>query len=298
VRRKELDVLVKLSAIELVLDSVVGKMNLVVEVRQIVFARPVTDLVLVATRAAVAVGATAVGLLQELLVLALQVLFEDDASDLKVRVAVSETDLFLSKRRVEIRVVVDLPGAADASVEHLGRLTVSLQRVRIEEVPPFCREGESTLAVAQVDQLDELLLVEVLKGVVRKIEIVFRHDPKRSDRGQHAAVFAVKLVDSIAVNDQFAFVAARQVEVAHQPVTGVVFIAGARVVDARLVVAAIWRVVFTWITPSGIGHRFLRCLLTAVWVVREDALAVPARGGSGRLRSAGTFRRAAFRTGS
>ena len=68
VRRKELDVLVKLSAIELVLDSVVGEMNLVVEVRQIVLARPVTDLVLVATRSAVAVGATAVGLLQELLV--------------------------------------------------------------------------------------------------------------------------------------------------------------------------------------------------------------------------------------
>ena len=33
VRRKELDVLMKLSAIELVLDSVVGEMNLVVEVR-------------------------------------------------------------------------------------------------------------------------------------------------------------------------------------------------------------------------------------------------------------------------
>ena len=107
-RRKELDVLVKLSAIELVLDSVIREMNLVVEVRQIVFARPVTDLVLVAARSAVAVGATAVGLLQELLLLALQVLFEDHASDLKVRVLVSKTRLFLSKRRVEIRVVVDL----------------------------------------------------------------------------------------------------------------------------------------------------------------------------------------------
>ena len=107
-RRKELDVLVKLSAIELVLDSVVGEMNLIVEVRQIVFTRPATDLVLVATRAAVAVGATAVGLLQELLVLALQVLFKDDAPNLKVRY-VSKTGLFLSKCRVEIRVVVDLP---------------------------------------------------------------------------------------------------------------------------------------------------------------------------------------------
>ena len=51
-RRKELDVLVKLSTIELVLDSVVGEMNLIVEVGQIMFARPVTDLVLVATRSA------------------------------------------------------------------------------------------------------------------------------------------------------------------------------------------------------------------------------------------------------
>jgi hypothetical protein len=63
----------------------------------------------------------------ELLVLALQVLFEDDASDLKVRMLVSKTRLFLSKRRVEIRVVVDLPRAADAGAEHLKRLTVSLQ---------------------------------------------------------------------------------------------------------------------------------------------------------------------------
>ena len=90
-RRKKLDVLVKLSAIELILDSVVGEMNLIVEVRQIVFTRPATDLVLVATRAAVAVGATAVGLLQELLVIALQVLFKDDARISRYRVSFSKT---------------------------------------------------------------------------------------------------------------------------------------------------------------------------------------------------------------
>ena len=117
VRREQLDVLVKFPAIDLVLDAVVGEMNLVVEVRQIVLARPVADLVLVAARSAVAVGAVAVVVLQELLVLALQVLFEDDASDLEVRVLVSKTGFLLAKRRVEIRVVVDLPRAADAGVE-------------------------------------------------------------------------------------------------------------------------------------------------------------------------------------
>jgi hypothetical protein len=35
-------------------------------------------------------------------------LLEDDASDLEVRVLVSKTGFFLTKRRVEVRVVVDL----------------------------------------------------------------------------------------------------------------------------------------------------------------------------------------------
>ena len=54
VLRKQLDILMALASVDFVLDAVVGKMNLPVEVRQIVFTRPATDLVLVATRAAVA----------------------------------------------------------------------------------------------------------------------------------------------------------------------------------------------------------------------------------------------------
>ena len=84
VRREQLDVLVMFPAIDLVLDAVVGEMHLAIEVRQVVLARPVADLVLVAAGSAVAVRAVAVVVLQELLVLALQVLLEDDASDLEV----------------------------------------------------------------------------------------------------------------------------------------------------------------------------------------------------------------------
>ncbi len=76
-RREELDILMTFSAINLALDSVVGDMHLVVEVRQVVLARPVPHLVLVAAGSAVAVGVVAVVLLQEFLVLALQALFED-----------------------------------------------------------------------------------------------------------------------------------------------------------------------------------------------------------------------------
>jgi hypothetical protein len=95
VRCEEFDVLVKFPTIDLVLDAVVGKVHLVVEVRQIVLARPVTDLVLVAARPAVAVRSVAVVILEELLVLALQVLLENDASNLEFRVLVSKASFFL-----------------------------------------------------------------------------------------------------------------------------------------------------------------------------------------------------------
>ena len=67
VRREQLDVLVAFPPIHLVLDAVVGEVHLAVEVRQVVFACPLADLVLVAIRSAVAVGAIAVVLLQEFL---------------------------------------------------------------------------------------------------------------------------------------------------------------------------------------------------------------------------------------
>ena len=67
------------ASVDLVLDAVVREVDLAIEVRQVMLARPGADLVLSAVRTAVAVGPTAVVLLQERLVLALQVLLEDDA---------------------------------------------------------------------------------------------------------------------------------------------------------------------------------------------------------------------------
>jgi hypothetical protein len=66
-------------------------------------------------------------ILQELLVVALQVVFEDDASDLQNAVLLSEPSVLLPKRLVEIRVVVDLARAVGAGVEPLRRFTVLLQ---------------------------------------------------------------------------------------------------------------------------------------------------------------------------
>jgi hypothetical protein len=87
-------------------------------------------------------------------------------------------------------------------VERLRRLALSLHRVRIEHAPPLRREDQSALALAQINQINETVLLEAFKGVTRKIEVVFRHDAERTNGGQSAAVFAVKLIDSVPVNDQ------------------------------------------------------------------------------------------------
>jgi hypothetical protein len=83
-RREQLDVLVVFAAVNLVLDAVVGEVHLAIEVRQVVLARPIADLVLAAVGSSVAVRSVAVVVLQELLVLTLQVLLEGDAAALEI----------------------------------------------------------------------------------------------------------------------------------------------------------------------------------------------------------------------
>ena len=77
----DLDIPVLLHPIELVFNAEVGKLDRAVEVRQVVFARPLFDFARVTIRPSVAVGPATVVRLQPLLVLALEVGVEDDAVD-------------------------------------------------------------------------------------------------------------------------------------------------------------------------------------------------------------------------
>src|SRR5690606_28425730 len=100
VLREQLDVLVQFTPIDLVLDAVVREMDPLVEVRQVVVLRPIANLSLGAVRTAIAVGASTVVFLQELLVLALQILLKDDAANLEVVMFLAESDFFLPVRRI------------------------------------------------------------------------------------------------------------------------------------------------------------------------------------------------------
>ena len=127
--------------------------------------------------------------------------------------------------------------------------------MRVEQVPALAREGQSALVVAKVHRFDKALVAQVCEGVVVDVEVVLGHDPKGANGGQRAAVLAVQFVDSVAVYNQLALLAARQVEIVHQAVARIVVVPVAVVVHARALVAALPLAVVARITPSSVRHR-------------------------------------------
>ena len=119
VRRQHLDVVVSLAPVHLVLDAEVWEVDLVVDVRQLVLPCPALDLAGGPVRSTVAVRAVPVVRLEELLVLPLQVLFEDDAADVGVGVFAANPELLDPVRFECRRVVFHLAGAAQPGVELL-----------------------------------------------------------------------------------------------------------------------------------------------------------------------------------
>ena len=209
VRREQFDVLVVLATVDLVLDAVIREMHLVIEVRQVVVARPVADLVFAAVRSSIAVRSVAVMFLQELLVLAYEIPLEDDAADLKIRMIVSEAGFLLAVRRVQIRIVVDLARATDAGVERLLGPAVALQGVRVEQIASLFGEGQAAFVAAKVDGPDKAFIAEVAKGIVFGVEVLFGHDSERANGRQRATVLAIQLVDTVAIDNELALLAGR-----------------------------------------------------------------------------------------
>src|SRR2546427_5276114 len=85
----DLDVLVSLQPMELVLDPEVREVDRLVEVRQLVLVRPPFDFIGVPIGSAVTVRSAPIVCLEPLLVLALEILLEDDAVNLRAGVAES-----------------------------------------------------------------------------------------------------------------------------------------------------------------------------------------------------------------
>jgi hypothetical protein len=256
VLRQHFNVLVVLAAIDLVLDAKVRKVHAVVEVRQLVVLCPAADFLLSAVRSSVAIGPVAVVVLEKVLVLPFEVLFKDDAADIDVVVLLSETRFFFAICGIQVGVVIQFSRAVDARVERLGPALVALSAISVEQAPALVREDDRLVVFAKRDGPNQPFVAEVVERVVVGTviavspEVLLRHDTERANRRKHAAVLAIQLVDSVAVDHQLARVAARQVQVVHQAVARIVFRLVTLVVHARTPILA-----FSYVIPSRIVHR-------------------------------------------
>jgi hypothetical protein len=106
VLRDDFDVLVAVASVELVLDAEVREVDVVIEVRQVVFAGPFFDFRRVAIRSPVAVGSAAIVLLEPRLILALELLIEDHPMD--VRALLAQAFLLAEIGAIELSVMGQL----------------------------------------------------------------------------------------------------------------------------------------------------------------------------------------------
>jgi hypothetical protein len=127
----------------LVLDAHVRKMDLLVEVRQVMLASPFFDFVLVTVGMAVVVSAFPITLVQPLLVVALEFVVENDAID--ARPALVEALRFAFERAIDLNVVFEFPLAFNARVERLAAVLIAMS-MALQQASSVSRQGRRNLA--------------------------------------------------------------------------------------------------------------------------------------------------------
>ena len=182
----------------LVFDPQVGKVHLLVEVRQLVFERPPRDLRLVAIGMAVVVIALTIALVQPPLIIAFELVVEDDALD--ARAAGAQPLRHVEVRLVDLRVVFDLARAFEASVERLAAFAGAVA-VLVEEIAAAIGQDDGDIATpVQPDGIDQSLFAQMAQIAATRIggspglipELGRRHDPKRAHRRQRACLGAAQ----------------------------------------------------------------------------------------------------------
>ena len=144
---RDLDVLLARAPVDvLVLDAHVGEVDLLVEVRQVVFDRPRGNLLGIPVGAAVTVGAAAIPLLQEALVLALELVVEDDAPN--AIAALGEAVGGLQVGAIDLDVVLQLARLPDARVERLSGV-LARPAPRLQQLPSLLRQRDDTVPVTR-----------------------------------------------------------------------------------------------------------------------------------------------------
>ncbi|HVQ17056.1 MAG TPA: hypothetical protein VMS40_25810 [Vicinamibacterales bacterium] len=174
----------------LVLDADIGKLNVLVLVRQPVVQGPFSNLVGRTIGSAVAVPLLTIALLEETLIVTLQLIVEDYASNMAT--AVRDLGCRVLVGAVKVGIVCDLWSPGDACVEALAILERAVLR-RIQQVATTLRErhegapGTSCTEGARLDQarapqVFNLPIATLASTTFGRLEVTSRHRAKRPDR--------------------------------------------------------------------------------------------------------------------
>src|SRR5262249_46576256 len=161
-------------------------MHLVVEVRQVMFACPVADLVRSSIGMSVVVVVVTVALVQPTLVLALELVVEHDSIDAHAALQQALLGLFVGS--VDLGVVFQFARAHKAPVERLMTLLVWVA-VMFEKAAAFLREHHRMIAVpGHADGLDQTLLSKMseVAGAWVGRSIVVVHEITTGDNSESA----------------------------------------------------------------------------------------------------------------
>jgi predicted protein tyrosine phosphatase len=153
--------------------------------------------------------------------------------------------------------VLDLARLLEVSVELLAAIAtvVLVPAAGFQQLAPAIRQNDGDVPApfegnrtnqAFVSKMPEITSAWIAWAAVMVREVSTRNHPKRADRAQRPRLGAAKFVLVVAIADDFAFEALRQIEVVREDVAG---IDGIAVTVARVIVA-IARI----LSPTGIVH--------------------------------------------
>ena len=210
---RDLHVEVVVAAVRVaILDAEVREMDLVVEVREVVLVRPLADLISSAIGMAVVVVAVSVARVQPSLVLALELVVENDPPD--VRPAFVKPFRLALVGAVDLHVVLTFPLASEAVVERLAGVVVSIAML-LEDAPACLRQRDRVVAGARnANRVDQALFPEMP-------QVTTGDHAERADCRQRPRLGTAERIVAIAVPDDLTLDSARQVDVPGEHVTWV-----------------------------------------------------------------------------
>jgi hypothetical protein len=219
----DLDVLVPRATVAvavLVLDAGIRETDVAIVVRQVVLTRPSRDLFRLAVRTTVAVLLSAIALVEESLIVALELVVQRDPPNPTALAAKALLGPLVGA--IDLRIVGQLAGLPDG-VEGLAGLVaavIALVAVGFEEIAPALGQDDGAIVGTEWARPNQSLALKMssaptrIVGIVAKVtHIPLGDDPKCADGSQHAALSAVDLVNALALSNQFALGTAREVEI-------------------------------------------------------------------------------------